>query len=107
MNENKKVTENKPDVPYIVFEGEMARADRHNKRLFIVSIIAIICFLVSNLVWIWFFNQYDFESYEIVAEGDGHANYIGQDGDINNYGSESIGETAQEEKSLDSQGQSD
>lgn len=28
MNEEQKITENKPDIPYIVFEGEMARSER-------------------------------------------------------------------------------
>lgn len=31
MDENKKITENKPDVPYIVYEGEMTRAERYIK----------------------------------------------------------------------------
>jgi hypothetical protein len=104
MNENAKITENKPDVPYIVFEGEMARAERYIKRLWIALIIAIICVLASNVAWLLYISQYDFESYEVVAEGDGHANYIGQDGDI--YNGESISETAQKEKSLDRQRQS-
>lgn len=106
MNEDMKIIENKPDVPYIVYEGDMARAERHIKRAWIALIVLAICFLVSNLAWIWFFNQYDFESYEVMAEGDGPANYIGQDGDIYN-GSESFSAAAQKEGTLDSQRSSD
>lgn len=106
MTENKKITENKPDVPYIVYEGDMARSERHIKRVWIALIVVTVSFLISNLAWIWFINQYDFESYEVTAEGDGHANYIGQDGDIYN-GSESISAAAQKEKSSNSQRNSD
>ena len=92
MNE----TENKiKDVPYIVFEGELARAERHIKRLWVALIIAIVAVLISNLVWIWYINQYDFESYEVSAQGSGIANYIGQDGDIYNGESKSSEETTE------------
>jgi hypothetical protein len=81
MDENNN---NIKDVPYIVFEGELARAERHIKRLWIALIVAIVALLACNIAYLWYLNQYDFESYEITAEGDGHANYIGQDGDIYN-----------------------
>lgn len=50
MNENKKITENKLDVPYIVYEGDMARSERHIKRVWIALIVVTVSFLVSNLV---------------------------------------------------------
>lgn len=103
---DKKITENKPDVPYIVYEGDMARSERHIKRLWIALIVVTVSFLISNLAWIWWINQYVFESYEVTAEGDGHANYIGQDGDIYN-GSESISAATQKEKSSNSKRNSD
>lgn len=93
MNEN---TENKKiDVPYIVFEGELARAERQAKRLWIALIVAILIIFASNIAWIWYINQYDFESYEVSAQGSGIANYIGQDGDIYNGESKSTEESTE------------
>lgn len=93
MNEN---TENKKiDVPYIVFEGELARAERQTKRLWIALIVAILIIFASNIAWIWYINQYDFESYEVSAQGSGIANYIGQDGDIYNGESKSTEESTE------------
>ena len=43
--------ENNKDISYIVFEGEMARAERHIKRLWItviVLILSIISFVIMN-----------------------------------------------------------
>lgn len=91
QNENKNQIQI-ADVQYIVFEGELARAERHAKRLWIALIVAVIALLACNCIWIWYINQYDFESYEVTAQGDGHANFIGNDGDIYN-GSESQSQT--------------
>lgn len=93
---NKQKNEQLSVVSYIVFEGELARAERHIKRLWIALIVAIIALIVCNIGYLWYLNQYDFESYEIIAEGDGHANYIGQDGDI--YNGKSDGAQAEKEK---------
>lgn len=47
------------DVPYIVYESEMARLERIIKRQFILIIIAI-CFLVgTNAYWIWYESQFE------------------------------------------------
>lgn len=46
------------EVPYIVFEGEMARLERIIKRQFILILVAI-CFLVgTNVYWIWYESQF-------------------------------------------------
>lgn len=84
------------DVPYIVYEGEQARSERHIKRLWIALIIAICALFLSNALWLWAWCQYDFESYEVSTEGGGNANYIGEDGVIINGESESE-ETGAEE----------
>lgn len=57
------------DVPYIVFEGELARAERHIKRLWIAIITCIVALVACNGAWLWYISQYDFESYEVSAEG--------------------------------------
>lgn len=73
-------------VPYIVHESAQARAERHIRRLVIALIIAIIVIFATNVAWIWYISQYDFSTEEIIVgtEGEGNANYIGQDGDIAN-----------------------
>lgn len=73
-------------VPYIVFEGEMARHERTVKRLVIALIISISLIFISNVAWLWFFNQFDITSEDIIVDGtqQGNANFIGEDGVINN-----------------------
>ena len=93
MSECKNCTEmceeKKPEaVPYIVYEMEQARSERHIKRLWIILIVAIALIFVSNAVWLYAWMQYDYESYEVTADGNSNANYIGQDGNIYNNGSE-------------------
>jgi len=75
------------DVPYLVFEGQMARNERTAKRLIIALIIAIILIFASNLAWLYAWCQYDYTSETRSVEidsGEGIANYIGNDGDITN-----------------------
>lgn len=74
------------NVPYIVFEGEQARHERTVKRLVIALLVSIVLLFVSNIAWLIFFNQFDITSEEIMVDGtdQGNANFIGEDGDINN-----------------------
>lgn len=70
-------------IPYFVHEGEMARAERHSKRLWIVVIILIVCLVCSNAAWIYYENQFTDEVVTVEQESDtGTNNYIGHDGDI-------------------------
>lgn len=70
-------------VPYILYEGEMARAERRDKRHFIVTLILIICLVLSNAAWIYYESQW--ETVSVTQENeDGYNNYIGNDGDIYN-----------------------
>ena len=78
--------ENK-DVPFIVYEGSMARAERHIKRLVIALIFAILMICVSNIAWLYVWNSYEYvgDSQAVTVDSDGgNANYIGNDGDISN-----------------------
>ena len=76
------------DVPYIVYESEAARHERTIRRLIRALVLAVLMIMVSNLAWLWVWNQYDFssESYTIENHEDGNANYLesGMDGVINN-----------------------
>ena len=47
------------DVPYIVHEGDMARMERSNKRLWIVVLVLIILLLGSNVAWLMYESQFE------------------------------------------------
>lgn len=61
-----------------------------NKRVFIALMITLAMLFMSNLAWLWVFQSYDYASYDVESHDGGHANYIGNDGDINNGESESV-----------------
>lgn len=88
--QNKVLSNKGRDDAYRIYETSMARMDRQLKRLWIALIVAIIATVATNIAWLIYISQYDFESYEVTADNDGVANYIGNDGDIYN-GSESFG----------------
>lgn len=92
--------ENRTQVDYIVFEGEMARSERHIKRLWIALIIAIAAIIATNLAWLHYISQYDFEEYDytLSTRGGGNASFVGRDGDINYGDSESDQEDKDEER---------
>lgn len=85
-------------VPYIVYEMAQARQERtiqtmqekHEKTvktLVAIIITAFILLFATNLVWIWYINQYDFSNCEVSTDGGGDAYYneLVGDGQIN-YG---------------------
>ena len=86
----KKVQSAPESVPYIVHESSVARMERQIKRIWIAVIVAVCLLFASNAGLLYAWVQYDYESYEITADGDSNANYIGQDGNIYNG---SIGES--------------
>lgn len=96
--------DNNKDISYIVFEGEMARAERHIKRLWITLIVTILLLAACNIAWLIYLNQFDVESYQVSTEGGGNANYIGNDGDITNGESNSSPQDAQEQESNEKAG---
>ncbi len=75
-------------VPYLVYESEQARNERHIKRLIVALIVAVALMFLSNAAWLFAWCQYDYSSEEtavdVNAEDGGNANYIGNDGDIIN-----------------------
>jgi hypothetical protein len=81
MNEVKSAE----NVPYIVYESCMSRAERHIKRLWIALIVAITAIFACNAIWIWYINQYDFTSYEYQQDGQG-VNIIGDRNGVMQYG---------------------
>lgn len=75
-------------IPYFSHEGDMARMERANKRLWIVILVLIIAFVSSNVYWVWRENQYEDVVTMIEAEQDGTGiNIVG--GEDVTYGPES------------------
>ena len=74
-------------IPFIVYESESAKSERTIKRLIIALILSIVLIFASNAIWLWAWCQYDYSSNETITTVDGKdgtANYIGNNGDINN-----------------------
>ena len=71
-------------VPFIVYEGTIARFERTIKRLVILVGITILLLFASNAIWIYEWNQYDYSGVTIDSQDGGNANYIGANGYINN-----------------------
>lgn len=84
--ENRAEVKTPENVPYIVHEAAMARNERNVKRMIVALVAAIALLFASNALWLWAWMQYDYESYEVTADGDSNANYVGQDGTIYNGG---------------------
>lgn len=77
-------------VPYIVYEGTMARMERTIKRLYILIIVSIAVTLITNLTWLYWWNQYEYvtetEVHNYEQDGEG-INLIGDRNRLN-YGPE-------------------
>ena len=71
-----------PPVPFAAHEAELARSERHNKRLWIVILVLIGALIGTNLAWIIYENS--FEDYVITQEveqdaDNGTNNFVGGD----------------------------
>lgn len=53
-------------VPYIVYEGSEARAERHIKRLIIALIVVVTMLFATNLTWLWVWRQYEVVDTEVT-----------------------------------------
>lgn len=81
--------DNKTSIPYIVYEGEMARAERNFKRMWVVVIVLIALLVATNTGWLVYESQFEtVETLQIKAEQDGSGVNIVGGGDID-YGAES------------------
>ena len=68
------------NVPYLVHESEMARAERTIKRLWITTLILIFMLVCTNAAWIYFESQWETVYQEVVQEADnGTNNFAGGD----------------------------
>lgn len=69
-------------VPYIVHEGEMARAERDKKRWFIAWIVTFVLFLASWAGFLCYESQWEYFDMEITQENDRGINNFTGEGDI-------------------------
>lgn len=92
MNDE-KMTNGIKDIPYIVYEGELARAERHIKRIWIALIVCIVAFLASNIAWLYYESQFETISYSQDGEGLNNIN-TGEQGDV--YGTDSTNQAQKE-----------
>lgn len=97
------------NIPYIVYESEQARSERHIKRLIMALVISIMLIFVSNALWLYAWMQYDYVGEEVtthtvdVDAKDGTANYIGNNGDIVNGENKSYKENHQKTSTEESE----
>lgn len=92
MNDDhvKKEFDSVPSIPYFAYEGSMSRCERIIKKLTLALVITILLVFASNAIWLYAWMQCDYtdtestETVDVDGSGDGIANYIGNDGDINN-----------------------
>lgn len=78
------------NVPYIAYEGSMARYERHCKRLVVALVVAIALMFASNALWLWAWCQYDYmgettTTETVTVDGkDGIASYANHGGSVVN-----------------------
>ena len=74
------------NVPYVVHESAMARAERHAKRLVAVIILLIVLLVGSNICWIAYENSFDdmTETYTVEQDGAETNNSVINGGEIVN-----------------------
>lgn len=86
------------DVPYIVYESEMARLERIIKRQFCLIIVALIFLVGTNLYWIWYEQQFVDEVTVTQDNTDGYNNYVDGNGSITNGEANSEKDTQTEDR---------
>lgn len=73
-------------VPFIVYEGTVARFERTIKRLIILIGITILLLFASNAIWLYEWNLYDYQEVTVDSQDGSNANFMGAgaSGVINN-----------------------
>ena len=74
------------NVPYIVYEGTMARFERTIKRLTVIIIVSLLLLFVTNALWIYEWTMYDYSEVTVDSNDGGNANFLqaGSNGEITN-----------------------
>lgn len=50
---------NEKDVPYLVYEGTMARMERTIHRLWTLAVLLVILLVGTNIAWVAYESQYE------------------------------------------------
>lgn len=80
----------KVNVPYVVHEADMARMERGNKRLSILASVLVALLFITNALWVWLWNQYEYvDTVTTTVSQDGEGNNIYGDGNEVNDGADS------------------
>lgn len=66
------------------FEFTIEKMNQTIKRMLIIIIMLIIAVIATNVGWIIYESQYESYTYTLAAGESGNANYIGNEGNINN-----------------------
>ena len=80
----KEITMDQQMIPYFCHEGDMARAERTIKRLWILCILLIVLLVGTNIAWIHYENQFQDEVTVTQDSSTGVNNYLGGNGVITN-----------------------
>lgn len=85
----------------IAFERMQAKDERNDRWRNITIVLLIVLLVVTNAMWLVAWNQYDYVddyySVDMQADDSGSANYIGNNGDINNGGTDNSNEAQTEQ----------
>ena len=97
MENNTNNKETPVSVPYVVYRDAIDDNRWVVKKLVLALIIAIALMFISNMAWLYAWNQYEYSSETITttvdSDGEGIANYTGGDGGVNTYGESFSSET--------------
>ena len=64
-----KLTDKKPiQIPLVVLENAMARAERREKRHFILFVIICVVLAISNICWSFYYNNTREEISSVMIE---------------------------------------
>lgn len=87
-NNNEPLKNQVIQVPYVVYEASEERSNKLIRRLLLSLLIVVIMLFASNALWLYAWLQYDYvttvEDVAVNSNENGNANFIGNDGEINN-----------------------
>ena len=86
-----------PMIPYIAYEGALARNERTAKRLIVSLIICILLLVISNLAWLYTLSQFEYvdeatTTTTVTQDGKGQ-NVYGDNNKVNDGAEDSSSKT--------------
>lgn len=95
--ENCEIKEEKmpESVPYMVYDMDMARAERHSKRWMTIALVELAMIFAMVVGFLIYESQWDTYSYEQDGEG---VNIIGDSNEVNDNESETEDQTQAQPK---------